>query len=300
MGRAAPPPADRRAGHRRAGGGHTRTGPRRRRPGRARPDRRDRLGRARLARGRARGDRTGRSGRLARTQARHRDGGRAYRTIPCRPAASDGRSGNGPRCAVSPAGRADPAGRALRAGRIGSAFFDRADAGRSGPRSRLRTDRAVHPSAERRKRSPRRVVCGVGRRRPAHIQGRRSAGDRSDGLRHAEHPARRQDFRTGQPVRHGCQAAGRLVFRCDRYAGRAFRSARHGRFDGRSGIRGRRPAVAGRARARLPDRPAHSVARAGRASRPGSGATARCAASPANSRSRSRTAVSSCWTLRTR
>lgn len=58
----------------------------------------------------------GRSGRLARTQTCHRDGGRAYRTVPCRPAASDGRFGNGSRRAVSPAGRADPTGRALRAG----------------------------------------------------------------------------------------------------------------------------------------------------------------------------------------
>ena len=74
-----------------------------------------------------------------------------------------------------------------------------------GPRSRLRTDRAVHPA--RRKTAsvaPADPLCRIGSPASgAYFQGRRRAGDRERWLtaRRASR-TRRQDFRTGQPVRH--------------------------------------------------------------------------------------------------
>ena len=55
--------------------------------------------------------------------------------------------------------------------------------------------------------------CGRDARRPRILSRWRSAGDRGAGLRHREHPTRRQDCRPGKCVRDGRQEAGLVRLR---------------------------------------------------------------------------------------
>ncbi len=69
--------------------------------------------------------------------------------------------------------------------------------------------RAVHAPAARRARQCGGAGGGTAVRRAPGLQARRRAGDRGDGLRHAERAEGRQDVRTRQCLGHGCQAAVR-------------------------------------------------------------------------------------------
>ena len=88
------------------------------------------------------------------------------------------------------------------------------------------------------------------------LQGRRRAGGRRARVRHRHHPARRQDRRPGQRVRHRRQEA-RHGRRRHRHARRPLRGARARRRDRRARVRRHRPDGAGRARPARRDLPRH-------------------------------------------
>ena len=175
-----------------------------------------------------------------------------HRDLPPRPAAARGRHRDDAGRPVRAARRADPPRGPLHSGRQGAALLHGADAGRPGPRRRLRGGHPLHPRAPRRHDSPRNPLCRRSVRRRPHLLRRRGAGRGGHGLRHGEHPARRQDFRSRQPLCHQGQATGRRQRRGRRPARRALGGAGAGRRRSVARLRRRRPAVAGRTRRRQP------------------------------------------------
>ena len=145
-------------------------------------------------------------------------------------------------------------------------------------------------SARRRRRTAARtpavLVAARAVRHRDGVQGRRRAGDRRHGLRHAEHSEGRQDLRSRQRVRHRRQAARR-----DGSGRRGARSARRASEvlviadDAASRrVRRGRPARAGRARHAGPGDSRHDVARARGGGARGSGRADARAVPPRDSR----------------
>ena len=141
-------------------------------------------------------------------------------------------------------------------------------------------------------------VCGVRR----GVQGRRRAGDRGDGIWHADHSEGRQDLRPGQRVGDGREASGRERSRRRRpgSARRAFRSAGDCGRNSSGRVRGSRPAGAGRAQRRCTSDTGHDIQRSG-GGRRGPDRDADADASVASARCANRSSMLACsWSTRSR
>ena len=208
--------------NRRTGRRHPRPGARRRRRG-APPHRPPHRGpHAGGIRNSGRHPPQGRGGGLRRPEKSARRGQSQHRGLPPRPVAARGAHRDDARCPLHAARRADPPRGAVRSGRPGAALLHGADARRPGTGRRMRRGDPLHAGLARRSRRPGDTLRRRPLRRGPHIRRGRRAGRGRHGLRHGEHPAGGQDLRSGQPVCHGCQAAGFFAGCCDRYACRPF------------------------------------------------------------------------------
>ena len=127
-----------------------------------------------------------------------------HRDLPPRPAAARGRHRDDAGRPVRAARRADPPRGPLHPGRQGAALLHGADAGRPGPRRRLRGGRPLHPRAAPTARIAPEILYAADAVRRAtassRVGGAQAVAAMAYGTR--EHPARRQDLRSRQPLRH--------------------------------------------------------------------------------------------------
>ena len=189
-----------------------------------------------------------REGRIAAVESRTGAGEGQHRSLPPGAAPGAGRGRNDAGRQVRTARRGDRPRGAVYPRRQSPALLDGADARPAGPDRRMPRGNTLHAVRPRRADRTRNSLCGRPLRRGPRLRPRRGAGRGGHGLRNGEHSARRQDFRSRQPLRHQGQTAGRRSRRRRGPARGAFGGAGAGRRRRAARIRRRRPAVAGRTR----------------------------------------------------